>query len=161
MSDDPDRDRLLRAAIDAAASARANGNHPFGAVLVDGRGEIVLTGENTVVTDRDVAGHAELNLLRDAVRRFERDELATMTMYASTEPCPMCTGAVFWSGLGGVVFALGEVRFYELFESLPEPGDILLLHAADVLGHGSRPVSVDGPHLEDEAIRVHDGFWNT
>ena len=159
MVDEARRDELLRAAIEAAAAARANGNHPFGAVLADERGAIVLTGENTVLTDRDIAGHAELNLVRDAVRRFDRDELARMTMYASTEPCPMCAGAVFWSGLGGVVFALGEERFYEQFASMPDPGDVLLVHAADVLRHGSRAVSVDGPHLEDEAMVPHVGFW--
>ena len=58
--------RLLRAAIEVACNAREHGNHPFGAVLADSAGNCLLQAENTVMTDGDVAGHAELNLVRAA-----------------------------------------------------------------------------------------------
>ncbi|MEX1345134.1 MAG: nucleoside deaminase, partial [Candidatus Limnocylindrales bacterium] len=92
--------RLLRLAIDVAARARARGNHPFGAVLASAQGEVLLEGENTVATDDDVTGHAELNLVRQASRAFTRDELASTSLYSSTEPCAMCSGAIYWSGIG-------------------------------------------------------------
>src|SRR5262245_31183348 len=92
--------QLLRRAIAVAQRARANGNHPFGAILVDDQGTVLLEGENSVNTAHDATGHAEMNLVRDAVNQFEASQLATCTLYASTEPCPMCTGAIFWSGIG-------------------------------------------------------------
>ena len=43
--------RLLRQAIDVARRAREHGNHPFGAVLADEQGNVLLEAENTVNTD--------------------------------------------------------------------------------------------------------------
>src|SRR5204863_1932347 len=56
----------LRRAIELAQQARDHGNHPFGALLVDPRGNVVLEAENTVRTDKDVTAHAETNLMRMA-----------------------------------------------------------------------------------------------
>ena len=61
---------LLRTAISAAASARQHGNHPFGALLTDENGAILLIAENTVNTDRDATGHAETNLVREASKKY-------------------------------------------------------------------------------------------
>ena len=82
--------RLLRAAIALSARAQARGNEPYGAVLADADGNVRLEALNTQVTDRDCTGHAELNLMREASRRFDRSTLAQWTVYASGEPCPMC-----------------------------------------------------------------------
>src|SRR6266446_9780779 len=59
----------LRRAIELARQAREHGNHPFGALLVDHRGNVVLEAENTVRTDKDITAHAETNLMRMASRR--------------------------------------------------------------------------------------------
>ncbi len=147
----------LRRAIEVAADARRHGNHPFGAVLVDANGQELLAGENTVVTDRDCTGHAETNLMRAASRRYTPEQLATCTLYASTEPCPMCAGAIFWGGVGRVVYALSEAELYSL--TGPNPNQ-LPLGCRDVLAHGGRPVDVAGPTVEAEARVVHDGFWS-
>jgi hypothetical protein len=56
--------------IELAASARKNGNHPFGALLVDGTGHVILTAENTALTTHDPTRHAELNLVQLACGRF-------------------------------------------------------------------------------------------
>lgn len=64
--------------------------------------------ENTVVTEHDVTGHAELNLVRRASMRFEVETLEGVTLYTSTEPCAMCSSAIYWSGIGRVVYALGS-----------------------------------------------------
>jgi tRNA(Arg) A34 adenosine deaminase TadA len=89
---------LLRQAIDVARRARAHGNHPFGAVLADEQGKVLLEAENTVNTARDCTGHAELNLMRAASQSFAPEILAHCALYTSTEPCPMCSGAIFWGG---------------------------------------------------------------
>ena len=64
-------ERHLRRAIELAQQSRQNGNHPFGALLVDADGEVVLEAENTVFTEDDCTNHAELNLVRAASRRFD------------------------------------------------------------------------------------------
>ena len=141
----------LRAAIAVSRSARANGNEPYGAVLIDSDGAILGSAENTQVTARDCTGHAETNLLREASQRIDRATLARATLYASGEPCPMCAGAIYWSGVGRVVYALSV----DSMLALAGPGaDELLLSCRDVLARGTRTIEVLGPLLEDEARRV-------
>jgi tRNA(Arg) A34 adenosine deaminase TadA len=147
---------LLRAAIALAASAREHGNHPFGALLADENGNILLTAENTVNTTRDASGHAELNLVRMASARFPAETLARATLYTSTEPCPMCAGAIFWSGIHRVIYALSEDGLYAMTGDSPES---LKLPCREVFARGGRPVEVVGPLLEEEAALVHQGFW--
>lgn len=149
--------RLMRAAIDVARRARENGNHPFGALLVDEAGNILLEAENTVVTERDCTGHAETNLMRLASRHYDADFLATCTLYTSTAPCPMCSGAIFWGNVRRVVYGLGEARFYELIEEDSE--DILHMPCRTLYENGRKPIEVIGPVLEEEAQQVHEGFW--
>ena len=149
---------ILRKAIAVAAQARAHGNHPFGAVLVDAQGHILLEAENTVNTAHDCTGHAETNLIRKASTAFPAEVLAGCTLYASTEPCAMCAGAIFWSGVGRVVYALSEAGLLELAAHLP--GDNFLnLPCREVFARGGRVVEVAGPLLEEEARKVHLGFW--
>jgi tRNA(Arg) A34 adenosine deaminase TadA len=149
---------MLRRAIAAAARARAAGNHPFGAVLVAANGELLLEGENTVLTERDCTGHAELNLVRQASRRFDRTVLATCTLVSSTEPCAMCAGAIFWSGIPRVVFGLEGRRLRE-FAAPGSAASFLGINSREVFRGASHSVTVVGPLLEEEASAVHRGFW--
>jgi tRNA(Arg) A34 adenosine deaminase TadA len=148
----------LRAAILAAWKAREHGNHPFGAVLVDADNHILLEAQNTVVTEHDCTGHAETNLVRLATRRFTPELLAGCTLYSSTEPCAMCAGAIHWSQIGRVVFALSEAELYDIVGPSPEH---LLLPCRDVFARSQRGVKVSGPAaaLDREARAVHEGFW--
>jgi len=111
---------LLKRAIAVARRARKAGNHPFGAVLASAGGEVLLEAGNTVTTGRDVTGHAEINLVRLASPVFDEAALATCTLYSSTEPCAMCAGAIYWSGIGRVVYALAEQDLYRLTGADPE-----------------------------------------
>src|SRR3989337_1767291 len=104
----------LKTAISVAWRAREHGNHPFGAVLVDEHHQVLLEAENTVTTGRDSTGHAETNLVRLATQQFSPEQLARCTLYASTEPCAMCAGAIFWSQIGKVVYALSEIDLYAI-----------------------------------------------
>ena len=149
---------LLRMAIEASARARAHGNHPFGALLADAQGRVLLEGENTVITGRDVTGHAETNLVRAASAAFSADVLRGSTLYASTEPCAMCAGAIFWAGISRVVFGLSERGLLEVAAVHPG-GSFLNLPCAEVLARGDHAVEVLGPLLEDEARQAHLGFW--
>mgnify|MGYP001815616027 FL=1 len=155
-----DRDlRLLRLAVEAAKRARAAGNHPFGAVLAGPDGEVRMEAENTVTTGRDVTGHAELNLVRAASGAFSEDELAGCTLYSSTEPCAMCAGGIYWSGIGRMVYALAEARLGELTGADAE-NPTMHLSARTVLAAGQRSIAVEGPVDLPEAEAVHAGFWD-
>ena len=148
-----DDDDYLREAIAVSRRARARGNEPYGAVLVDAEGTIIASAENSQVTGRDCTGHAETNLLRDVCRRVDPVTLARATLYASGEPCPMCAGAIYWSGVGRVVYALS----LESMLALAGPAaDELRLACRDVLARGTHRVEVIGPMLEDEARRVFE-----
>jgi tRNA(Arg) A34 adenosine deaminase TadA len=148
----------LRKAIAAASHAREIGNHPFGSVLVNVNGELLLEAGNTVNEMHDCTGHAETNLIRKASSVFPVEVLAGCTLYTSTEPCAMCAGAIFWSGVSRVVYALSERGLLELVAHLPG-GDFLDLPCRDVFARAGRPIEVIGPLLEDEARKVHEGFW--
>jgi tRNA(adenine34) deaminase len=143
--------RYLRYAILIAERAREHGSPPFGALLVSDRGWILQEGENTQGATSDCTGHAETNLLREATRRFSRSLLSHSSLYTSAEPCPMCAGAIFWSGVGRVVYGLSSEHLYALTQNNAEH---LFEHCADVLAKGTHRVEVCGPMLEDEAEQV-------
>jgi tRNA(Arg) A34 adenosine deaminase TadA len=150
--------RWMQRAIAVARSARDKGNHPFGAVLVDEHGFLLMEAENTVVTDNDCTAHAEANLIRQAAKTYDRDFLGKCTIYSSTEPCPMCAGAIFWGNVRRVVFGLSEERFYEQFAH--DEDEVLYLPCREVFARGRKAIQVVGPSLEEEALVVHEGFWD-
>jgi len=153
-----DDDRYLLAAIDLARQAREHGNHPFGALLVDADGNVVVESENTVVTGRDCTGHAETNLMRAASLRFSPEFLQDCTLYTSTEPCVMCAGAIYWGNVRRVVFALSEDDLRDIVGADPE-NPTMALPCREVFARGGHEVEVSGPHLLVQARAVHEGFW--
>jgi tRNA(Arg) A34 adenosine deaminase TadA len=143
---------FLKRAIELSRQAVAHGNHPFGALLVRD-GEIMMEAENTVNSEVDITGHAELNLVRRAFRELGEEVVQECTLYTSTEPCAMCTGAIYWAGISNVVFACSAKRLGEI------AGGSLLVPCREVFARGLRPVEVSGPILEDEASEEHELFW--
>ena len=150
-------ERCIRETLNIASRARNNGNHPFGALLTDEHGQILLEAENTVVSEKDITGHAETNLMRKASNQFDRDFLSKCTIYTSTEPCPMCIGAIFWTNVRRVVFGLSEKKLYDTY--FKNSDEVFLCPSKDLFGKGKKEIEVIGPLLESEAIEVHKGFW--
>lgn len=149
--------KFLRASFAIARNARQKGNHPFGALLVDENGLVVMEAENTVITANDITGHAETNLIRQACMKYDGEFLAKCTLYTSTEPCPMCAGAIFWANVRRVVYGLSEAGLYEITGGNSD--EVLYLPCREVFARGKKPIEVVGPLLEDEARQVHAGFW--
>jgi tRNA(Arg) A34 adenosine deaminase TadA len=149
---------FLRQAFAVARRAVGHGNLPFGAILVDGDGRVVLESENRSITEHDFTAHAEVMLMHAAARAFEPAYLNRCTMYTSAEPCPMCAGAVYWAGVRRVVYgldipALDEVIGADPLNPTPH------LRAAQVLAGGKFPIALEGPALAGEAAAVHAGVW--
>ncbi len=155
LANEQDAYHLWRA-MGLAREAREGGNAPFGAVLVGGDGRILAEGRNTVTTEREVTGHAEANLVRAAFRSLDAETLASSTLYASAEPCAMCAGAIFWAGVGRVVYGLGADRIYEMFPPDAQ-NPVMRLPCRTVLDAGTRRTEVVGPMLEEEAERLFEG----
>jgi tRNA(Arg) A34 adenosine deaminase TadA len=150
---------LLRQAIELARKARNDGRHPFGALIVNERGETVVAARNNAVRPNgDPTQHAEMLACSQAARLLTEAELAKCTLYTSTEPCAMCAGAIYWTGIGRVVFALAETGLLRYTGSHTE-NPTLDLPCREVFARGQKPIAVAGPFLEDEAGQVHEGFW--
>ncbi len=156
--DRPSDELLLRRALEVACRAQAHGNHPFGAILVGPDGEVLGERENGYLPDRDMTGHAERLLATDACRAHPPELLARCTLYSSAEPCAMCAGAIYWAGIGRVVYGLSEKRLRAITGDHPE-NPTLDLPCRTVFAAGQRPTEVVGPLLEDEAAAVHEAFW--
>ena len=102
---------FLRRAIEIAAAAITSGDAPYGSLLVDAQGAVLMQAHNTVQRDRDISAHPELKLARWAARELSPETAAATTMYTSCQPCGMCAGGIVRSGLGRVVYALSNEQF--------------------------------------------------
>ena len=153
-----DLDAAVTRANELAATARAAGDHPFGALLlVDG--EVVAEAVNRVNSDHDLTAHAEMMLVRNLERDGRLELLADGVVVASTEPCPMCVGAFFWAGARRVVFGLSAARLNEIVRR-PGADDYGFVITATELGRQSMPpMHIEGPRLESESAAIHQGFW--
>jgi tRNA(Arg) A34 adenosine deaminase TadA len=145
----PDDVAFLRRTFDVARRAQAHGNHPFGAILVNADGEVLIEMENGFQPDHDSTAHAERLLATQACT----------TIYSSAEPCAMCAGAIYWAGIGRVVFGLSERRLKAMTgDHIENP--TLDLPCRTVFAAGQRPTDVSGPLIEDEAAALHVGVWD-
>ena len=100
---------------------------PFGAVIVKD-GAIVGEAWNEVMKSNDPTAHAEVVAIRNACRHLETYDLSGCEIYSSCEPCPMCLGAVYWSRIGKVYFAITRhdaagIKFRDefIYEELARP----------------------------------------
>ena len=150
-----DREHLRRT-VDLARDARSRGDHPFGAVLVTSTG-VVVEALNSVNTAHDPTGHAETNLVRLSAS-LGAEVLASSTLYTSTEPCAMCAGAIYWAGIGRLVYALSGRA---LVHRVSEASGVLTLDlpSREVFACGGSSIVVVGPVDVDGAVGVHDGMW--
>lgn len=98
-------EQFLRRAIQLATDNVNSGQGgPFGSVVVH-NGEIVGEGANHVTRDLDPTAHAEIVAIREACKKLGRFDLKGCTVYASSEPCPMCLSAIYWSRADALYFA--------------------------------------------------------
>ncbi|MFG1477292.1 nucleoside deaminase [Xanthobacter sp. V4C-4] len=95
----PEDEGLMREAIALAQTS----DFPFGAIIARD-GEVLARGPNLGKRLADPTAHAEMVAIRRFIATRPPDELRGATLYTSAEPCPMCIGAIIWSGLSRVVF---------------------------------------------------------
>ena len=140
----PADEALLRRAIAIAASAITQGDAPYGSLLADPGGTILVEAHNTVRRDNDISAHPELKLARWAARGLTPEAAAQTTMYTSCQPCQMCAGGIARSGLGRVVYALATEQFHTLnpgsdWPVVPQEGPALFEEARVPIEEFYRP----------------------
>ena len=152
-------EHFLRRSFEVARRAIAHGNHPFGAVLVDQNRNVLIEAGNGYMPAHDSTAHAERLIATQASTTLAPDVLRNATLYSSAEPCAMCAGAIYWAGVGRLVYGLSEHRLRVVTGNHPE-NPTLDLPCRKVFERGQRPTEVIGPMLEDEAEALHVGAWD-
>ena len=147
-----DHEYFMKRAFELAVKAAANGDHPFSALLVISN-QVVLECLNTVNSNHDATRHPELDILRQATRKDASFPFDQSILYASTEPCAMCTGAIYWSEIPTIVYGcpaetLGEIA-----------GGSFVVPSRQLLTKGKRTVEIIGPVLPTEGAAIHRDFW--
>src|ERR1700689_2397062 len=149
---------FLRRSFEVARRALTHGNHPFGAILVDQNRNVLIETENGYMPSRDGTAHAERLLATQACTTLSAGVLKGATLYSSAEPCAMCAGAIYWAGIGRLVYGLSEHRLRGVTGNHPE-NPALDLPCRDVFKRGQRAIEILGPMLEDEGEALHADFW--
>lgn len=154
--------RLLRRVIEICRESKEAGNYPFGCLLADREGNILMEQGNVENEHKgDCTGHAETELMRRASQKYSKEELWDLTMYNCGEPCAMCTGAIYWGNLGRLVYIGRESSLKEYTgDDLRNP--TLALPCRAVLACGQKQMELIGPvlELEPELMELHKGFWH-
>lgn len=100
----------MRQAYQLALQAKAQGEVPVGAVLVNASNQLVGEGFNQVIQQKDPTAHAEILALRQAALMTSNYRLNHTTLYVTLEPCCMCAGALIQARIKRLVFATRDVR---------------------------------------------------
>ena len=153
---------LLRRVVDICWETRNGGNHPFGCLLADENGTILMEqGNGEVSLKGDCTAHAETLLMRRASLVYSKEEMSHFTMFSCADACAMCAGAMYWGNLGRLVYIARESELKKYTgDDIRNP--TLNLPSRVVFASGQKHVDVMGPflELEDAFFECHKNYWN-
>jgi guanine deaminase len=90
-------EKFMQEAVKIGSDGMRNGQGgPFGCVIVK-NDKIIGRGCNKVIAENDPTAHAEVVAIRDACKNLQNFQLDGCEIYATSEPCPMCMGAIYWA----------------------------------------------------------------
>ena len=96
-------------ALLAAENAGKAGEVPIGCVVVR-NDEVIATGANRTLTDRDPTGHAEIVALREAAKQVGSERLVDCDLYVTLEPCTMCAGAISFARVRRLYYGAADPK---------------------------------------------------
>ncbi|UYQ92454.1 nucleoside deaminase [Chitinophaga horti] len=102
-------EHYMQQALREARLAGEEGEVPIGAVVVM-NGQIIGRGHNQVETLNDCTAHAEMIALTAAFNTLGSKYIMDATIYVTLEPCVMCSGALYWSKIGRVVYGAQDEK---------------------------------------------------
>ncbi len=120
---------------------------PFGATIVRGD-EVIAAVSNTMMRDTDPSAHAEMVAIREACKKLDTMDLSDCVIYATCEPCPMCMGAIIWSGVK-------EVHYCSTRDDAKEHGFSDIHLREYFVGHDESVVNM----IKGEAREDCDHLW--
>ena len=138
----------MQAAIDLAKISYENNEVPVGAIVVL-ENNIIGKGRNSVISDKDVSAHAEINAIRDASSNIGNYRLINCSIYVTLEPCHMCAKAISDARIDNLVFATEE----------PKTGSIVSIdniYDRNILNHS---VQYQFGLLKDESSKLLKNFF--
>ncbi len=119
---------------------------PFGAVIVRDN-KIIGRGYNQVTHNNDPTAHAEIEAIRNACQTIQAFSLKGCTLYASSEPCPMCLSAIYWARIDQVIYA-------NTYKQAAEIGfDDQFIYKELNLSHADKKISIS--QIKDKSILNH------
>ena len=128
-------DKYMKKAIEEAVegSSKCEGG-PFGAIILNKKGEIITSAHNQVLINNDPTAHAEIQAIRKACQKLGTYDLKDYILYTSCEPCPMCLSAIIWANIMEIYYGCtrkdaGEIGFRDdlIYEYLEGKKDDLLI----------------------------------
>lgn len=102
-------EQYMQQALRQAQQAFEEDEVPVGAVVVL-NGRIIARGYNQVERLNDPTAHAEIIALTSAFNSLGSKYLPEATLYVTVEPCVMCSGALYWSKIGRVVWGASDPK---------------------------------------------------
>ena len=132
-------EKLMRIAMEEADLAIADGDSPFGAVVVDAEGNVISRAHNRENSDLSDTSHAEINAMRAASQKLGTKRLFGCILLSNAEPCSMCASAIIKSGIKEVYYGAAM-----------EPHCNPYLPVAEVAKYAKEEIEIHGAILEEE-----------
>jgi len=99
----------IQLAINEAKKAFEKDEVPIGAIIVM-NDRVIAKAFNQVEMLNDSTAHAEILALTSAYNSLGSKYLPDATLYVTIEPCLMCSGALYWSKIGRIVFGAADEK---------------------------------------------------
>ena len=144
-------EKFIKRAIELSEIAKSKGEDPFGAVLVKDE-EIVFETHDGCIEFCDPTMHAERRLISEYCSNNNVISLEGYTLYSSTEPCSMCSGAIHWAKISRVVYAIPQERLNS------KSGGCKKLTCAEIINQGTKKIEIMGSVLEEKAYRTIENY---
>ena len=121
-------------------------------------------GETTTAAPATTAGSVTTTgaqVAEKASQQYSKEFLKDCTLYTTAEPCAMCAGAIYWAGIGRVVYGMSEKDLLAHTGADPQ-NPTFDLPCREVFARGQKEIEVVGPfpELVEEIAGVHEGYWN-
>lgn len=101
---------FMKIALSLAREAAKIGEIPVGAIVVNGKGEVISSAYNLRENEKKATSHAEILAIDKACSALGGWRLNGCTLYVTLEPCPMCAGALVNSRIDRVVFGAYDMQ---------------------------------------------------
>lgn len=141
-------EHYMKIALKEAQKAYEKGEVPVGSVVIH-EGKIISQTHNQPISLNDPTAHAEILALRQAAKKLGNYRLTGCTLYATIEPCLMCTGAMLNARIDCLVFGARD----------PKGGAICSRHNLSENGELDYPLTIIDGILNEECGEIIQRFF--